>query len=386
MEVNDWTAGEKESFTTPGGPFRRPTGEGRTYEYARAKAGQPDVPVKPAPLMPEGQASSDSAPVSPFARSAPARAWYEGVEAAEESPSAVVLSHDGETVQAVLNAGDNVPGTGPVYTIQLPPTSPRAAPKRSSLWWVPLLLIAALLLGLLLGVMAAPLLEEHTSPTVQPTAPAASQPDAGRIYRENYDTVVAITAVPAANVLSGGIQSSIGTGFLISADGFILTNAHVVQNADELLVELSDGRQYDARLVAIETTASDLALLKIEAEGLHPAAIGDSDTVQVGDWIMTIGNPLGDLTYSLTAGYISAGLRQVDTGNGKLTMLQTNAAINKGNSGGPLFNAEGRVIGIVTAKLAPGDPNSTVEGLGFALPINAVMELVQQWLNAEKQG
>ena len=196
--------------------------------------------------------------------------------------------------------------------------------------------------------------------------------------------MVNVIVGPAASDSSG--LSSAATGFLLSSDGYVLTNAHVVHSGGSVTVTLSDGRQLPARVLATEEVQSDIALLKIEAEGLRFVTLGDSDTLQVGDPVFTIGNPLGDLSNSLSAGYLSAAARQVNTGSTTLTMLQTNAAINKGNSGGPLFDAAGRVVGVVTAKIsAPGGDN-TVEGLGFALPINDVMEIVTPWLSAARGG
>jgi serine protease Do len=308
----------------------------------------------------------------------------------------VVISHDGETRTAVpLQA--QYAGGATVYTIQLPPAPKQPAPKKRSLWWVPLALIAALLLGVLLGAAVYPLLSGQTTPTAAPTQtpPSGSaepgESAAARIYRENVDAVVGITATPYSSPESSVyIPPSTGTGFLISGDGYILTNAHVISSIvngkGEIRVRLSDGTEYAAALVAAESQTSDLALLKIEASGLRTVILGDSDTVKVGDWLCTIGNPLGELDFSLTAGYLSAAARQVNTGSTTLTMLQTNTAVNKGNSGGPLFDAAGQVIGIVTAKITASEAENTVEGLGFALPINDVMAIVRPWLEGQKNG
>ena len=132
--------------------------------------------------------------------------------------------------------------------------------------------------------------------------------------------------------------------------------------------------------MGLDRQKSDVALLKIEATGLHPVTLGDAGSLQVGDWVCTIGNPLGELSFSLTTGTLSAAPRQIKTGGATLTMLQTNAAINRGNSGGPLFDAEGRVVGVVTAKYAGAEGGESAEGLGFALPINDVMKLAELWM------
>lgn len=372
MEVKDWSPDGKESFTTPGGPFRRPAGGSeKSYSFHRPQTNGRVEPLRVSAREP-----------SPFAPEAGTQPWYAQVEPRQQS-APVVTSHDGET-QAAYTVQSPVPGGPQVYTIQLPPAPRQPAPKKRSLWWLPLALIAALLLGLALGLLCSPLLRQEAVPT-QPTAAPDSESAARRIYREYVDSVVGITAVPVRDPAGAGgyVQANAGTGFLISEDGYLLTNAHVVADAEEIRVELSDGRQLQARLVKMEREASDLALLKIEAAGLHAVVLGDSDAAAVGDWVCTIGNPLGELSFSLTTGYLSAGPRRIDTGSATLTMLQTNAAFNKGNSGGPLFNEAGKVIAMVTAKLSAAETEAAVEGLGFALPINAVMELARAWMAAD---
>lgn len=394
MELKDWSPSGKESFTTPGGPFRlTDKGEAKTYAFDLAAAPRRGEPVRPAPRTPSAAAVRDP---SPFARGAESvRPWYAEVSAepraayaaasGQPQAPAVILSHDGETQTAV--PVQTAPGGPQVYTIKIP-TPRQPAPKQRSLWWVPLLVIAALLAGLALGVMAAPLLTGAAEPTATQADPGIESGAAARIYRENVDTVVSVIVTPDYDPLSSTyLPSSAGSGFVISEDGFILTNAHVVENAGsrgEIQVRMSDGTEYRAELLTTESAVSDLALLKIEAEGLHAAVLGSVDSARVGDWVCTIGNPLGELDFSLTTGYISAAPRQVNTGRATLTMLQLNTAVNKGNSGGPLFDAGGRVIGMVTAKLSGADTDGTVEGLGFALPINDVMDIVQPWLEAAK--
>ena len=388
MEVNDWSPSGKDSFTTPGGAFvPPPEGAAKTYAFDRptAPAGGTARPAQRA------QGSAPGRETSPFARGAEtAQPWYaevQGMGTAAAAPTAapVVIGQNGkaETVIPLQTA----PGGPQIYTIQLPPVPKQPAPKRQSLWWVPLLVVAALLIGLMLGFMAYPLLNRTSAsepPTTQAPGPGNEGTAAAQVYRENADAVVNVIVGPAASDSSG--LSSAATGFLLSSDGYVLTNAHVVHSGGSVTVTLSDGRQLPARVLATEEVQSDIALLKIEAEGLRFVTLGDSDTLQVGDPVFTIGNPLGDLSNSLSAGYLSAAARQVNTGSTTLTMLQTNAAINKGNSGGPLFDAAGRVVGVVTAKIsAPGGDN-TGEGLGFALPINDVMEIVTPWLSAARGG
>lgn len=404
MEVKDWNPAEKDSFTTPGGPFRLTTeGTAQKYEYDRASAPRRDEPVRPAPVSPATRTETAPAQeVSPFAPGAASPAWYEGVAAqtqAQEAPQEVV-SHDGESRNGFQPQMQNTvplqtnPGSPQVYTIQIPAAPRQPAPQKKSLWWLPLALIAALLFGVLIGILICPILTGMPGPTAVPpasteaappqsTTPRNDETAASRVYRENVDAVVSISAGPS--LVDGVSVTSVGTGFLISEDGYVLTNAHVVRGGGRVGVTLCDGRVLTARVVAMEEQRSDLALLKIEATGLHTVVLGDSDAAKVGDAVFTIGNPMGELSNSLSTGYLSARPREINTGSAVYTMLQTNAAINKGNSGGPLFDAEGRVIGVVTAKFSTGETDVALEGLGFALPINDVMALAKAWMGAARR-
>jgi serine protease Do len=157
-------------------------------------------------------------------------------------------------------------------------------------------------------------------------------------------------------------QRSLGSGFIISSDGYIFTNNHVVEQADKIVVKISDGKEYDATVVGRDAN-TDLALIKIKANGSLPVVeIGDSEKVRVGEWVIAIGNPFG-LEATVTAGIVSAKGRVIGAGPYD-NFIQTDASINPGNSGGPLFNMEGKVIGINTAIVAQG------QGIGFAIPIN----------------
>ncbi len=401
MEVKDWSPQEKDSFTTPGGPFRvTEGGEAKTYEFDRAAAPPRDEPVRPAPRT---EAHEAFRPASPFAPGAAAQPWYAEAAArtqTQEAPRAV-LSHDGESQTGLPPQLQNAvpiqtgPGGPQIYTIQIPAAPRQPAPKQRSLWWVPLALIAAMLFGVLIGVLICPLLTVMPEPSgTQPASaqtepahsgsPGSDESAASRVYRENVGAVVSITAGPS---LADGVSTtSVGTGFVISADGYVITNAHVVRGGGAVNVTLCDKRVFPARVVAVEEAQSDLALLHIEATGLQAVTLGDSGAAKVGDTVFTIGNPLGQLDNSLSKGILSSGPREVNTGTATYVMLQTDAAINKGNSGGPLFDAAGRVIGVVTAKLSAGENDAAIEGLGFALPINDVMTLVEPWLEGQKNG
>jgi serine protease Do len=171
-------------------------------------------------------------------------------------------------------------------------------------------------------------------------------------------------------------EQSLGTGFIISSDGYILTNNHVVSGADEVMVKLSDGREIKGEIRGFDDKL-DLALIKVsDKEAFHAADLGDSDALEVGEWVMAIGNPFG-LSQTITAGIVSAKGRVI--GNGPYDdFIQTDASINPGNSGGPLFNAEGRVIGINTAIIAGG------QGIGFAIPINLAKSTIAQLRDSGK--
>lgn len=166
-------------------------------------------------------------------------------------------------------------------------------------------------------------------------------------------------------------EQSLGTGFIISSDGYILTNNHVVDGADEVMVKLSDGREVKGEIKGSDEKV-DLALVKInEKDKLPFAELGDSDNLEVGEWVMAIGNPFG-LSHTVTAGIVSAKGRVIGSGPYD-DFIQTDASINPGNSGGPLFNSEGRVVGINTAIIAGGGG-----GIGFAIPINMAKTIVSQ--------
>ena len=189
------------------------------------------------------------------------------------------------------------------------------------------------------------------------------------IYAKNVDAVVAVNALIQK---SGGYGESAGSGFIISADGYVATNCHVIDGASQVTITTHKGDSLEAKIVGKDAT-NDVALLKVEGEDLPFATLGSSDELVVGDMVAAIGNPLGELTSTLTVGYVSAKDRIVDTDGSVINMLQTDAAINAGNSGGPLFNTKGEVIGIITAKYSGSTGSGTsIEGLGFAIPVDDI--------------
>lgn len=201
-----------------------------------------------------------------------------------------------------------------------------------------------------------------------------------QVYAQNVDAVVGIANESTSYNIFGQSSeiASSGSGFLISADGEVLTNYHVVEGASRLTVTLHDGSEYPATVLGYEAD-SDVALLKINATDLPYVSLGNSDELLVGDEVAAIGNPLGELTYSMTVGHVSSLERAVNTDGTPINMMQIDAAINSGNSGGPLFDMYGHVVGITTAKYS-GSTNSgtTIEGIGFAIPINDVMEILDE--------
>lgn len=194
------------------------------------------------------------------------------------------------------------------------------------------------------------------------------------IYEKNIDSVVSISCT-----LSGG--SSSGTGVILSQNGYIVTNCHVVDGAQSITVQLTDERTFQAGLIGADAV-SDLAVLHVAAEDLTAAEFGDSSALRVGDSVVAIGDPLGvQLRGSMTNGIVSAINRDVTTGGRTMTLIQTNAALNSGNSGGPLINCYGQVIGINTMKIGAFTDEAGVEGLGFAIPSTTVKEIVEQLIS-----
>lgn len=203
---------------------------------------------------------------------------------------------------------------------------------------------------------------------------------ASTIYDRACRQVVGITTEVAYTNLFGLTSSSAvtGTGFIVSENGYIVTNYHVIEYAytggQDLTVMLHDGTRYSASIVGVEES-NDIAVLKIDAANLSPADLGDSDSLTVGDTVYAVGNPLGDLDFSMSTGHVSALDRVIKTDENvdSINMFQIDAAVNSGNSGGPVYNTRGEVIGVVTAKYS----DTGVEGIGFAIPINDAASIAQ---------
>ena len=279
----------------------------------------------------------------------------------------------------------------PVYT--QPAEPPRKKKKGIGCGLIALALVFSLL-GSGLGAAAVLAVqqfsaEEENTTTImkgerEPEVIQITQIDTSRqmtpaeVYAANVNSTVGITTAITTNFWGYTTTSAAsGSGFIISDDGYILTNHHVIEDSSSITVSMYDGETYDAALIGYDES-NDIAVLKIEAEGLVPVVLGDSDNLNVGDSVLAIGNPLGELTFSLTAGTVSAKDREV-TLSSTVTMdlIQTDCAINSGNSGGALFNLYGEVIGITNAKYSSGSGEASIDNIGFAIPVNDVMPIVE---------
>lgn len=198
------------------------------------------------------------------------------------------------------------------------------------------------------------------------------------VYAANVNSVVSInvTGTNSNNFFGQPVQTaSSGSGFILTTDGYIVTNYHVVEDAQTVKVTLYNGDEYDAQYVGGDEDY-DIAVIKIEASGLQAVTLGDSEKLNVGDRVLAIGNPLGDLTFSMSGGMVSSVNRTINVDGTPFNMIQTDTSINPGNSGGPLLNSYGEVVGIVSAKYS-SYASQSVEGLGFAIPINDVAAMIQ---------
>ncbi len=229
--------------------------------------------------------------------------------------------------------------------------------------------------------------EEETSGSAEPAAASKVTASEGFVYDGMY-TRAQICEIAAPSVVGIDILSPVsywgqiyeaegsGSGVVLTEDGYIATCAHVVENATSIKVTLNDDTQYEATIVGTDKR-NDIAIIKIDAQSLTPAQIGDSDMLTVGEDVIAIGNPLGELRGTATSGIISALRRPVTVEGVEMELVQTDAAISPGNSGGGLFSSSGRLIGIVNAKAS----GSNAEGLGFAIPINNVLTEINDLLN-----
>lgn len=198
------------------------------------------------------------------------------------------------------------------------------------------------------------------------------------VYAAAVNSVVSIntTGTSGTNVFGQAVQTaSAGSGFVLTTDGYIVTNHHVIEGANAVKVTMYNGDTYDAAVIGSDEDY-DIAVIKIEATDLQPVTLRDSDSLNVGDHVLAVGNPLGELTFSMSGGMVSSVNRAINVSGTPFNMIQTDTSINPGNSGGPLLNSYGEVVGIVSAKYSSYSSES-VEGLGFAIPMNDVLAMIQ---------
>jgi len=272
------------------------------------------------------------------------------------------------------------------------PAAPAEEPKKKShgaLKLVALLLVCSLLGGAV-GAFAMGAVQggtraaataigvsDRTVTEVETVAVTGTKPMSyTELYQANIDSVVSINTTITTNVFNQTVENaSAGSGFIITKDGYIVTNYHVIDSANTVKITLYSGETYDAKIIGGDEDY-DIAVLKIEAADLRPVVFGDSSALQVGNDIAVIGNPLGELTFSMSEGIVSSVDRAINVDGTPFNMIQISAAVNPGNSGGPLFNSYGEVVGIVSAKYSAYS-STVVEGLGFAIPINDVIAMVE---------
>lgn len=288
--------------------------------------------------------------------------------------------------------------TGYQYTVSQTPQAPKKKQHRGGAWVVALALCFAILGGAIGGGTVWLLTHNNTtsaggssSTTIQQGRHENVTVDineietgklmtAAEVYAKNVNSTVGIqTSITSTNLWGQQTTSAAsGSGFILTADGYIVTNYHVIQNANSVTVSTYGGASYNAKIVGYDD-GNDLAVLKIDATGLSPVVLGSSEKLNVGDTVLAIGNPLGELTFSLTTGVVSALNREVTFSGGTvMDLLQTDCAINSGNSGGALFNLYGEVVGITNAKYSGSSSSgASIDNIAFAIPIDSVRAIVE---------
>ena len=289
------------------------------------------------------------------------------------------------------------------------PAEQKKARKNGKAGFVALAVVGGILLSTGFGFIGSALGNQYFAPTesttiTQNSSDTANGTNAPTVIYKGVDTVTTSTTADGGDLTSAQVAAMVkdsvveinteyttvslwyqyvsggaGSGVIISEDGYIITNNHVICGSDgttiaeKITVRLTDGSEYDATVIGTDADA-DIAILKIDKTGLTPAVMGDSDKLSVGEDVIAVGNPLGELGGSVTNGIISALDREISVNGVEMNLLQTNAAVNPGNSGGGLFNMRGELIGVVNAK-SSGDG---VEGLGFAIPVNDALNVAEQ--------
>ena len=289
--------------------------------------------------------------------------------------------------------------TGYQYTVSQTPQAPKKKQHRGGAWVVALALCFAILGGAIGGGTVWLLTHNNTTSAGGSSSTTTIQQGrhenvtvdineietgklmtAAEVYAKNVNSTVGIqTSITSTNLWGQQTTSAAsGSGFILTADGYIVTNYHVIQNANSVTVSTYGGASYNAKIVGYDES-NDLAVLKIEATGLSPVVLGSSEKLNVGDTVLAIGNPLGELTFSLTTGVVSALNREVTFSGGTvMDLLQTDCAINSGNSGGALFNLYGEVVGITNAKYSGSSSSgASIDNIAFAIPIDSVRAIVE---------
>ena len=326
---------------------------------------------------------------TPSTGTAPAVNGASGAGGAYTAPAAYSAPAPGYTWNP--QQGTAARQTPPPYGGYTPQhAAPQPAPKKKGkAGFVALVLVAAFLLSIIGGAIGSSISKKTSGSTgnaviyQSDTKTTADTDSTGSAKSANtVESVAASTAASVVEVKTSTVQrgsffgdyvtSGAGSGVIISEDGYIVTNNHVIEDANEITVTLKSGKDYKATLVGTDEK-TDIAVLKIDATGLTPATFGDSSAVAVGEQIIVIGNPLGSLGGSVTTGIISATDREIEVENMTMTLLQIDAAVNPGNSGGALFNLNGELVGVVNAKYS----SEEVEGLGFAIPINTAKATIE---------
>ncbi len=226
-------------------------------------------------------------------------------------------------------------------------------------------------------LLSTPKSADNSTVSAADTASDEGKMTAAEVYKANVNSTVGITTSINTNYFGYKTTAAAsGSGFIISSDGYIVTNHHVIDDANKITVTLYDGKKYEGELVG-SNESNDIAVVKIDAQGLTPVKLGSSGELNVGDEVAAIGNPLGELTFSLTKGVVSALDRTITAENTTMSLIQTDAAINAGNSGGALFNMKGEVVGVTNAKYSSsGMGTASIDNIGFAIPIDNVKAII----------
>lgn len=363
-------------------------------------SGEPEAPVSgtEADATPQALGSDEKPPVrvSVYRRMTPKQGAAPCASEASEAPQSPSEGDaDGETPAAACSQSPaDLSPRGPAY----PSAAAREAGRkhRRPLWRSLGLVAAALLLTVTVSLTSVTCyiwyLEKNgvslpqTSPVFDPDDSIFNVTGGGErmsvsaVYQRALPWVVSFTCEsPSEGLPRGktGVSVSYGTGVILTSDGYVLTNAHVVEGADRIRVTTHGGTRYDATVVGSDES-TDIAVVKIDASGLSAAEFGDSTRVLVGQTAIVIGNPLGtNLAETLTVGVISATERTVTLNSTIMTLIQTDASVSPGNSGGPLLNSQGQIVGIINSKVSEDD----VEGIGFAIPANTALSVAQDFMD-----